>query len=50
MIHFGDEPDGRKGQGKGFGPAGGEDRHRLEYYQHAKDLLGVVAYEVEGPP
>jgi len=43
MIHFGDEPDSWKGQGKGFGPLGGDDRQTLKYYQDAEDLLGVVA-------
>ena len=30
IIHFRDEPDGRKGQGNGLAPPGGEDHRNRE--------------------
>jgi len=43
INHYRDEPDGRKGRGKGFGPPGGENRESLEWYWDEEVLPGVVA-------
>jgi len=50
INHYRDEHDGRKGRGKRFGPPGGEGRQSLEWYQDVEVQLGVVAWELRGPP
>jgi len=51
IIHDREEPDGRKGQGKGSAPPGGEGRRNREYCQDAwRVKLGEVAWGLRGSP
>ena len=51
IIHFRDEPDEKKGQGKGSAPPGGEGHRSRELRLVGQRVqLGEVAWGLRGPP